>query len=271
MYLRSQKGFTLPEIMISMGLLAGVGLITMKLMSDQSNNQAFLKTSADISGAVSKIESYLSNPVTCKAMLGGKLVPATSGASQAVGVSGTVEASVLNYTRPQGGVVNVLGEANYGNFSIPDNGIKLEGSAFGQTVAEMVITFRIENKSFLARGKNDITKRIQFVVKKDAGNLIENCGPVLKDSEAAAKKKMCLSLGGAATWSDVAGTCTLRSVSCPHGQVATRLTSLGGIICEPLIPKLNMSDLFDTTPSACGANPNYQIVSQGGKFRIRCN
>lgn len=256
--------------MVSVALLSGVSLITMKLMGDQSNNQAFLKTSAGISGVISQVESYVTKPETCTLMFQNLVVPTTGSTVLGVNDATNLDASVLKYMRPSDGMmVNVLGEQKYGDFSIPNNGIRLEPSAFGRTVAELVITFQIDNKSFLARGKNDITKRMQFVVQLNAASQIVKCGPVLTDSEDPGKKKMCDSLGGTATWN---GTrCVLRHVACPYGQVATRITSLGGVVCENIRDKINLNEIFDLTPSTCsGVNPRMQVVNEAGKFRIIC-
>lgn len=277
-----QKGFTLPEVMIGAALLGGVALITAKLMEDQAASQIYITTQAEIAKAQSVLENYLNNPKTCKEMLLNRVASSTG---TPIGTSGSMEPNLLTVTvpRPPGPdqVKVVMGEANYGQFLIPDNGMRLQTSTISTSVADLVIEFHATSKVIKGRrdsaGNLSFVKRIPVVVQLDGSNRVRDCGPVLSDSNDMAREKMCKSLGGAAEWkSEPAGTperCFLKSVKCPWGQVATRMTSLGGIICEPLAEQLNASDFFDTTLSPCSGGHNLQITRDGttGKLKLICN
>ena len=269
MKILNQKGFTLPEVLIGAALMGGVALITAKLMGDQANNQVYLRTLASITTAVSIVENNIQNPVTCRGMFAGKSLnvsPLTLGTS-------ALDASVLTSVTSAGVTKTILGEKDYGDFKIDNNGITLQQSAIAPSIADLKITFSPKSKSSFFAVRSTITKKISFVVSKSSTTgLIAACGSVLGDANISAKKTFCASLGGAAVWDgDPINKCRLLSVKCPYGQVGTRLTSIGGIVCEDLASQVNLIDLFDTAPVNCLNKPNLQIVNSGNKFKIICN
>lgn len=268
--IRNQAGVTLVELLVAMSLLGGIALVTAKLMDDQAASQNHLKAMAAISGAINKVEQHLNNPAHCKWMLGGKTVPSTI-------------ASNLIIYKDAATTVNIIGPGNYQMFSVPANGMRLENSIYGATVADLVLDFQVTNKTAFANKRDKITRRIPVVVQMNAG-AIQECGPILSDANTSAEKQMCDTLRGTsdpdltgkgAVYWDAASTpprCRLNSVKCPYGKVATRLTSLGGIICEDIQTQVNLEELFDTTGVNCsGVSPlNIRIIQVGGKFKVTC-
>ena len=262
----NQRGMTLTEVLIAAALMGGVALVTAKLMGEQTNTQAYLKTMASIASTMTMVENNIQNPDSCKAMFAGK--PLNASGAFTLGTS-AMDAAVLTFVTPTGVTKTILGENEYGDFSIGNNAITLIQSPIGTSIADLKITFTPKNRSSLLSSKQSITKKISFVVAKNASTgLISSCGAVIGDSNLSARKTFCLSLGGAASWT---GTkCTLLSVKCPYGQVGTKLTSLGGIICEDLASQVNLIDLFDTTPVSCVGKPNLRIINYGNKFKLDC-
>ena len=265
----NQKGFTLTEVLIGAALMGGVALVTAKLMGDQANNQVYLKTLASISNAVSIVENNIQNPATCRGMFAGmslNVSPRTLGTP-------SLDASVLSTVTSAGVNKTILGERDYGDFKIDNNAILLQQSAIAPSIADLMITFTPRSKSSFFASRSTITKKISFVVSKSSSTgLIAACGSVLGDANVSAKKTFCASLGGAAVWDgDPVNKCRLLSIKCPYGQVGTRLTSIGGIVCEDLASQVNLIDLFDTNSVNCLNKPNLQIVNSGNKFKIICN
>jgi prepilin-type N-terminal cleavage/methylation domain-containing protein len=260
--LLSQKGMTLPEVLIAAALMGGVALITAKLLGDQTNSQAYLKDKAEISSTVTKIEGFLNNPEQCTSMLQGKTV---SAAGTSVGAGG------LDLTTPSGAVINVIREAKYQAFDILAGDIKLQNSVYGPSVSDVVINFTMKGKLFTygpSGTKKVITKRIPVVTQLDGSFIVVACGPVLGDSEAVGQEKMCNALGNAAQWD---GTkCVLNNVNCPYGKVATKMTSLGGIVCTDIKDQINLGDIFDLNGLDCTGKPNVQIITVGNKLKVSC-
>jgi prepilin-type N-terminal cleavage/methylation domain-containing protein len=262
----NQRGMTLTEVLIAASLMGGVALVTAKLMGEQANSQAYLKTMASIASTMSMVENNIQNPVSCKGMFAGK--PLNASSAFPLGTP-ALDVDVLSFVTPTGVTKGILGENEYADFSIGNNAIKLVQSPIGTSIADLKITFTPKNKTSLFSNKQSITKKISFVVSKNASTgLIVSCGAVLGDSNLSARQTFCSSLGGAAVWN---GTkCTLLSVKCPYGQIGTKLTSLGGIICEDLASQVNLNELFDTTPVNCVTKPNLRIINSGNKFKLDC-
>jgi prepilin-type N-terminal cleavage/methylation domain-containing protein len=264
----TQKGMTLVELMIAVALVSGIALVTAKLMDDQAAQQSHIKSMAAITNAVNKIEFHLSNPSHCRQMLQGKSV-------------GSTVAGDLSITS-NSAVVNIIGPGTYPEFIVPAGGVRLENSIYGSTVADLVVDFRITKKFAFASKRGNISRRIPVVVQTNAG-VITECGPILADANETAERQMCESLRGttdpdpfkgAVRW-DTSLTppkCVLNSVKCPYGQVATRLTSLGGIICQNIQTQVNLEEMFDTTGVNCsGVSPlNLRIIPINGKFKVTC-
>jgi type II secretory pathway pseudopilin PulG len=265
--LKNQLGMTLVEVMVAAGLMGGVALITAKLLGDQSANQVMLRTKAEISKAVSELEVHLNNSERCKQMLAGKT---TSAAGTPVGVNGTLDTALLKITTPTGDRT-VLSEKNYGLYRIDDNAVILRDSlTYGTSAVDLNINFSVTSKtSFFTNGREVIPKTIPILVQK-TGAIITECGPVLGEANDDAKRIMCESLGGAATWNGT--NCILNNKTCPYGTVAVKLTSLGYLECRPLASQINLDEVFDTANTInCGpTSQNLSISRVNGKFQVSC-
>lgn len=71
----NQKGFTLPEIMISLGLLGGISIVTVRLIENQASNEAHLKAKAEIMKTTSLLKTILNDPEHCRNMLKDQVIP----------------------------------------------------------------------------------------------------------------------------------------------------------------------------------------------------
>lgn len=72
----NQKGFSLPEIMIALGLLGGISVVTIRLIENQANNEAHLKAKAEIQKATALLKTVLNDPENCRNMLKDQEIPA---------------------------------------------------------------------------------------------------------------------------------------------------------------------------------------------------
>jgi hypothetical protein len=183
-------------------------------------------------------------------------------------------------------VVNLLSEADYGLFSIPNKGIYLQDSAYGSAITELVIVFNMTGKkgyfgSDITTNRRPVyTKKIPFVSQRyktggDAGKL-QSCGAVLADAGLTAQQKMCNSLGIAAHWdtSTTPHSCKLFRKECTGNQVPKKMNFLGDWDCQDFATQVNLIELFDTTPVYCIGKSNLQIVSvstgTGYKLKVVC-
>lgn len=251
------KGFSLPELTVALGILGGIALVTVKLIENNANNQAHLKAKAEISKTTALLKSILNNPESCKNMLRNQLLPADNLATTPNTTIANPPALPAGSTTPtfppDGGLYQritipntspqqyaykeiLVNNGNYGVFRIAQNGIQLRKVTDSNTVmdgtnnsvdsVEMMITYRMETKSILFRSDNndanDATyiQRIPLTVTFDnTSNRINNCGLTVSDATVAAKRKFCTSLGNMGEWNDTLKKCFLKETKCLPGLV----------------------------------------------------
>lgn len=286
-----EKGFSLPEITIAVGLVAGISLVTMKVIDNQANNEARLKASAEIQKTLAVLKGILNNPDQCRGMLKDQpLSPAINGITNIIKPAAVPAPAqpglyqrIKNPTTGTFSYKEILAiNSNYGKFRIGPAGsiqlVKVTDSGTNLDAIDLVIQFRLESKAILFRddgnNANDKTlnQRIPLMVTFDQGtNLITDCGLVVSDANLAAKEKLCRSMGSMATWT---GTqCRFVANACPPGEVPERQNPTGALFtCVPLEQQFNVLDLFDTSYSCSSLTGSYRIVSEGSpeKLRIRC-
>lgn len=289
----TQKGFSLPEIIIAIGLLAGISLVTMKVIDNQANNEARIKASAEIQKTVAIIKGILNNTEQCRGMLKDQpLSTAVNGATDIIkppALSGTYQPGLYQRVRNSSDGTFSYKEilainSNYGKFRIGGPGsiqlVKVTDSNTNVDAIDLVIRFRLETKAILFRDDgnnvNDKTliQRIPLLVTFNnavSPNVITDCGLVVSDANLAAKEKLCRSMGSMASWT---GTdCTFVANQCPPGQVPERQNPTGTLLnCVNLEDQMNVLDLFNTTYSCSSASGSYRIISSGtpAKLRIEC-
>jgi prepilin-type N-terminal cleavage/methylation domain-containing protein len=269
-----QKGFSLPEIVIALGLVGGISLVTMKLMDDQSENSALLYARADISKTISGVQAALNDPVKCRKMLGGTQV-SSSGVSLA--------SLKYDFTRPgeTTAIPVVLLEAGkkYGTFQLGPNDIQLKTSETftSGNFVDLVLHFRVKKRNakiFDSDSEQVLIERIPVSITLSSANTVSTCGSVVSESNLSAREKFCQSLaaGGMTEWVPDAsgGKCRLRALDCPQGKVPKNWVTIGNPDCQNLTDLLTVEDLFVINES-CSINSGVRIVTQNGKFKLECN
>jgi Tfp pilus assembly protein FimT len=257
------SGFTLVELTAVVGLTGIMFFFVAEFSKNQSQNDALIKAKADISKTVGIVEGSIRNRTVCKAMMQGK-VPTAAG----------IDIPTLNYITSTGASKTVIQQnRDYGTFRIGNpaaattNNIVLKTSGVANTILDLVIKFTIKGKQ-----PRVLERKIPFVVSLNAAGAILDCGPLLADSNTAAKKEFCESLPGVATWDNATSQCNLNNnLRCPTGQVVERMTSLGGLICVPALNRVDPNNLFDTTPLDCTNKPNIRLQSINGKIKAVCD
>lgn len=278
---------TLPEVMIALSIMSGIGLVTAKLMGDQATHQNQIKMSAEVNTFVSTLQNYLSDSTQCKNMFKDKML--TPGSDFTLGSAGTLDSSLLTF-----GSKTILAEKDYGMFSLDDQSVKLKESNYGsnQTITpntdgsvkagtgvyDLNITFTPKVKSSLFTSNPTISKSIPIVLSftTTGGNnprTITGCGPVIADSNVTAKKSLCDALGGYAKW--YAGQCVLQEVKCtyPQAMVTVTMKNLGSKICAPVANQVDLNTIFNTSSVPCTGtgNPSISIGQSSGKFTLSCS
>lgn len=256
MYLKN-KGFSLPELTVALGILGGISLVTVKLIENNANNQAHLKAKAEIAKTTSLLKSILNNPDSCKNMLLNQVLPADNLPTTAYttvtnppnlpapSVTPTLPADgglyqriTLPNTSPQQYAYKeiLINNGNYGVFRIAQNGIQFRkvtdsntliyGTNNGVDAVDLVITYRMETKSIMFRSDNNNANDATYiqtipltVTFDNTTNRINNCGLTVSDATVAAKRKFCESLGNMGVWNATLNKCYLKETKCQAGYV----------------------------------------------------
>ena len=299
----SSRGFSLPEIIIAMGLVAGISLVTMRLMEQQSANEAFIKANVEIDKTVSIVQQALNNLSTCRDILGGKTRSNTIPAPNVVdgdivtdlslalrNSSGVVTGSkVLLSTPTAANLPAPNDQVNYRQFYMRYGDIRIANTSLNMnTVAEVVLRFRYNRLSISSWGnRNDdrdgvIMKRLRVVVTMNGSNVIQTCGPLVSAANVTARQKFCEDMGAAVTWDPTTSRCTVNQMDCPWGTVPSRFERFGPpgtaitgpartAYCVPLHDRLNLNEVFDST-ATCTSTGRFTLSpsGSGGRIRVLC-
>lgn len=268
-----QNGFSLPEITVALGLVAGISLVTIKMMENQANNENRIKYTAQILQATGQIKQALSDPENCRYMLAGKQIGEYATPS-VFGPTDVLYARIKNHNLGTISRVELLRpNSKYQGFKTRNISLRYPQSGL-RNVAEVVVSFRLETKSILFDDRDDSNdayniQQVIPVIVKQSGNVISDCGPAISEATSTAQEKFCLSLGALAEWN---GTrCNFRDVKCGWGEVPEFQNSSGTINCVRLDTQIDPNMLFDTNPCNI-TSKNFSIESTGynGKLKVRC-
>lgn len=290
--IKNQKGFSLTEIMIAVGLMGGVSLVSMKLMDNQAGNERVLKSSAEVGKAVAMLQAAIANDASCKSLLQ-NTVPTTG--------AGTAISPLRKLTRT-GEYMEILSDnKNYGAFFLKPGDIRfvhVSDNPAGTVTANLVITFRTRKAGAKGNFTSDTgsaidnttvrTIPVEYKPVSATNRAVVSCGPVLSEANEMARKKFCASLDPSETeaQNNIAGVgfaywngsrCILNSKDCPWGEVPKEMTNLGNVQCVPLettIDAAALQQMFDTTTcrqSAGGGMKPFTVTLGGdGRLKIQC-
>ncbi len=268
MYIKSSEhGFSLPELMITVVILGGIALVTMRLFENQTNNEALIRSRAEIQKAVSLIRSSLANPNNCSATFNSLGINnvAVSGAN------GVNIPAVKVHLPSTGGTKNLFtANTNYNHFDLDTINVR----TYEDNRLKMDLNFKHKKKSSDGRNPGNwsyVRESLIFQVDFQSSTMITNCREIVSAANATAKEKFCKSLGTAATWNGATGKCTFNQMTCPFGQVVMKLNTFGGIQCAPIKDHIKLDTLFDVSYTCLNVSGKYRILYNGsGKLRVDC-
>lgn len=282
----SQKGFSLPEIAVALGLLGGISLITMKLVQESGNNENILKARAEIQKATVLIKNSLADPDSCRKMLKQNVV-LNAGLSDIIKPS-EVPATNFDGTANPNGLYQALRDGSYKRLLVANtryNGFRTGAVRISKTtngapnVADLILEFRVEKKGSLFANDSDaddiiITNRIPVIyfgtVNGANDTTITDCGPVVSEANETAKQKFCASLGGMATWDSTLKTCRFQTKKCLYGEAAFGVAADGTLNCQRIDMKMDPNQLLDTSPCTTASGGLKIGVNAVGKLKILC-
>lgn len=268
-------GFSLVEIMIALGVSAGVAVLAAKLLSDQQFNQNHLKMMNEIDKHQAIIQSTIKKPDVCNATFAGVTLP--TGSSAEINVPQVIPVTAADFRVVSMILRNPLPTSQY--------------SSMRDKVKELIVTYELSRSYF---SNPIIQKSTHLFMTMDAAGQFRECGSVLEDVKAESLQKMCEALGsvnaewltpddypsmytGTLSQADLLaqypnGKCQLKDVRCPLGQAPFKIDSLGGLKCHPISSRfVDLNSKIDSTPKNCVGSDSIQIIESGGKFTLLCS
>lgn len=269
------NGFSLVEIMIALGVSAGVAVLAAKLLSDQQFNQNHLKMMSDIDKHQAIIQSTIKKPDVCNATFAGVTLP--TGSSAEISVPQVIPATAADFRVLSMELRNPLPSSRY--------------ASMRDKVKELVVTYELNRPYF---SNPLVQKSTHLFMTMDAAGLFKECGSILEDTKTESLQKMCEALGsvnaewltpvdyptmytGALSQTDLLaqypnGKCQLKDVRCPLGQAPFKIDSLGGLKCHPISSRfVDLGVKVDSIPNNCVGSDSIQIIESGGKFTLLCS
>lgn len=280
-----QRGFSIPEITLALGLVAGVSLVTMKLVETNARNQNRLKASAEIQKTVSLLKVALNDPIRCRTILRDQLVPTVADSSlpgAALGTNPGSQAGLFQEIRDGGGTsLKELLRPNTAYSSFRTSTITLRRiSGAPSDTAELILNFANETDSNMRNDGSHLSADkvsrivIPLIAKLNGSGVLTDCTPSISDVDDSAREKFCLSLGNLAEWDNPPGsrTCKFKTHQCSYGFVPTIHQLDGSLVCVPLRDQINPDLLFDESPcTMTSTNSNLRIIEVGGRLKLECN
>lgn len=270
---QSEKGFTLVEISITIGIMGFLTLLTMTLLKNQSGQDAILKYRYEVNMKMIEAQRILNNPKRCEDVLKGLSVSAAGTEVPPEGlrypeVNASTGLPTGNFLAP------FLKVQKYSNYQVTS--IKLKDGAIANSSIVVEVTFAPMAdglvSSFFRGSGSKLVESFRLVAVKDSVNRVSVCGPVVSESNNMAKKVFCDSLGTTvATWNNTTNECDLREFRCTPPSVPARMDRLGVWYCRDISERVNFDTIFDYTP-ATGCNKRFHFyLTAAGKIAIGCN
>jgi prepilin-type N-terminal cleavage/methylation domain-containing protein len=276
MHLKNQRGFSFLEIMVTVGILGGVALVTMRLFEDQTNNEALIRSKGEIQKMIGVVRTTLRSGNNCRYNFNTYSI----GQLYANWRSGGVPVQDLKLFFQQtpttlGEKILLSANKDYNEFSTDGFSVNYT-SPSGGSAFRLDLRFKYKKKSTDGKVSGNwayVTEKIYFNATTDSSGRISDCGEVISAANATAQQKFCLSLeaAGAATWNSTTSKCTFsNNMTCPLGQVVVGLNKLGGVQCGAIRDHIKLDSLFDV--STCrNVSGKYRIIYNGnGKLKVDC-
>lgn len=295
--------------MISLGLLGGISIVTVRLIENQANNEAHLKAKAEIMKTTSLLKSIINDPASCRNMFLNQQIPdvvttapetkMAIGSPPAIAPAAAPAAGLyqkIKITSTTYGYKEILvPNAKYGLFrtgaieltktsdsNTPTTVLNPTPMSIDVDTIDLIVQFRLESKSIMNAFRSDnsdandktFLQRIPMIVTFNTDvtpNTIRDCGLITSEANVAAKQKFCASLGNMALWDAGTQRCNFVSNKCPYGQVPDEQNSTAALFtCVNIVDKFKAEDLFDTNPAGCIAGAGgFSIITDPGTGKLK--
>jgi len=260
----TEKGMTLVEVLVAVGISAGVALVGSQLMGEFYSNQGYLEVQAEIQRQTNSVKNFLNNKANCNATFNRS--PSPTSFNPAV--------SKNLYTN-DGKIF--LEPKDYGKYRL--NQITISQSPNNTNLKNVNLHYTWPNKKFVKN--HSFEKSVSVFVARNTNPSADpwSCSEVVEENRISMLQDLCNSLndtsGGSnpvTMWDPIAQKCVLQEFKCGPNQVPTKLSSLGRFICTDIKTVLPPSSLINTGAVACGPTAdNISITWSGSQYQLECS
>lgn len=276
--MKLQKGFTLVELVVTLGLMGMVSLVTMKVMENQSAAQLSVEATAEINTTVSLIAGAINDPIKCSQMFVGRNINSVINELRYQVTTSLPPADVYLLQSRNAGKI-------YRYFYIDDGDMTLSQDPSNMGMANLNIFFNVQSMAISQKvnlfnqiNSRTVRRQIPFNVVTDAGLNILSCGPLASRSNLVAKQIACegLQRSGIVEWHAATSRCRVKRNLCPRDQIPVNFHPDGSIKCDSARNQVRVEEVFDftyMTNSCFGSGQKlWSVVADpsSGKLRINC-
>lgn len=175
-----ESGFSLAEIMVAAGLVAGLALTIMRISANQAKVQKKAEQDLQITSIVSSVQQALLNEDSCKNTLAAITI-----------ANGTSIPSIKN----RNGGILFQKNTSYQGINVESISIKdvvIGANKFG----ELNLSLQLQKVSSQTYGAGKLTRTIPLKVELDSTNKVKRCYSATENAIDTAKSESCRSIGG---------------------------------------------------------------------------
>lgn len=271
-----QQGFSLPELLLSVGLLGGLSLITMKLTGDSEAGKNYILRSSHISQLVSEVQSAINEPSRCMAIFGATtLAPGIDRGS----INNPAVLQNIKYTLPNGTEKIVLESGTpgspkeYNGVFINSGDIKvMPSAAISDHITDIEITFRLKQAILFSSLPQEqlIKKRFSVSTRIDSSNHVVSCRGLIQDSDVVTRENLCKTLGDVAHWDAITEQCRHVPKICGYGKIPSTIEAFGRFDCANMDTHIPVEDLFEVSMNDCSGPDISLAQGSSNKYTVKC-
>ena len=205
----NSKGFTLFGVVLAAGMTGSLSLLLAQMSKQQVVTQKKAETGAEIIQTTSRISRMLQGNAAC--------VNTLTGGSGSVTITngGTIGLTSL---RDKNNNSFMSTGTTYSNGLIELSNIAVKNIALNSTTGKLDVVITLRKANSAIKGPKDVVKTFPLAVEVDSSNNLLRCHSHIEVAIAAAKKNLCMEMGGNYDANTLSCTSAVANKQCPSGE-----------------------------------------------------
>lgn len=269
----NQKGMTLVEILVAVGIAGGVALLTAQLMKDQYNNDRITQTRAEVGKMLSLAQQLLADKESCNKNF----------ENYTFANAFDAPVSFTELVNKSGKKVIEVGKS-YDHFYF--SSIRVSKSLTSPGALDVAFAMKqAKGSKLLSKDLPGRTFTVYAAQDPGSNGVVEvgdpwKCGELIMSAKETSYKELCDNLSNPengnpqfAEWDVASETCKIKEFKCDRGFIPTRISSLGRLICRPVKDALDLNNMIDKDPVSCPSTHtkiSISFDSASKRYKINC-